>query len=146
MYVRLLRVAMVFGVLAGAAGCQKKPAAEAQQQPAAAAGKDASNPGGYPAPRWPSYFKTPNSIEDLMPAARSLVRNTSGFQGKGMGILKEGEAVLIVPTPSTDPMVLEAIKRALAERKITVHVKFTNEFMGRTQEQTKATQNSERQG
>ena len=146
MYVRLSRVAMVVGVLATSAACRKEPAPEAQQKPAAAAGQEASNPGGYPAPRWPSYFKTPNSIEDLMPAARSLVRNTSGFQGKGMGILKEGEAVLIVPTASTDPMVLEAIKRALAERKITVHVKYTNEFMGRTQEQTKATQNSERQG
>ena len=45
-----------------------------------------------------------------MPAARSLVRNTSGFQGKGMGILQEGEDVLIVPTASADPMVLEAIQ------------------------------------
>src|SRR5215207_2338503 len=50
----------------------------------------------YPEPRWPSYFKKPNTIDDLMPAARALVRNQSGLQGKGMGILAPGESVLIV--------------------------------------------------
>src|SRR5262249_40617845 len=49
----------------------------------------------YPAPRWPSYFKPAKSIDDLMPAARALVRNQSGLQGKGMGILQPGESVLI---------------------------------------------------
>ena len=42
----------------------------------------------YPAPRWPSYFKPPKSVDDLMDAARSFVRNQSGLQGKGMGILQ----------------------------------------------------------
>ena len=148
MYSRLFRVVLACSVAAGAAGCNKKETPEQQkaEQPAAGTAQQAANPGGYPAPRWPSYFKTPKSVEDLMPAARSLVRNTSGFQGKGMGILKEGESVLIVPTPSTDPMVLDAIKRALTERKITVHVKYTNEFMGRSIEQAKATQTGERNG
>jgi hypothetical protein len=148
MRVRLLRVALAVAVAAGVAGCKKKPDPESppSQQQDAAKAEQGATAAGYPAPRWPSYFKKPNSAEDLMPAARSLVRNTSGFQGKGMGILKEGEAVLIVPSPSADPMVLDAIKRALAERKITVHVKFTNEFMGRTQAQAKATQTGERSG
>jgi hypothetical protein len=148
MYSRLFRVVLACSVAAGAGGCNKKETPEQQQaaQPAGGNAQQASNAGGHPAPRWPSYFKTPKSVEDLMPAARALVRNTSGFQGKGMGILKEGEAVLIVPSPSTDPMVLDAIKRALTERKITVHVKFTNEFLGRTVDQAKATQTGERSG
>jgi len=86
----------------------------------------------YPAPRWPAYFKAPKSIDDLMPAARALVRNQSGLQGKGMGILQSGESVLIVTGDDADPMVLEAIKRALVERKITPHVKFTYEMSGET--------------
>jgi hypothetical protein len=89
----------------------------------------------YPDPRWPSYFKPPQSVEDLMPAARTLARNTSGFLGVGMGVLKAGESVLLVPTAEADPMVLDAITRALTERKITVHVKFTYEFLGQTREQ-----------
>src|SRR5262249_33437016 len=72
----------------------------------------------YPAPRWPAYFKAPKSIDDLMPAARALVRNQSGLQGKGMGILQPGESVLIVTGDDSDPMVLDAIQRALTERKI----------------------------
>src|SRR5262245_56660918 len=67
----------------------------------------------YPEPRWPSYFKPPKSIDDLIDAAHQFVRNQSGLQGKGMGILQPGESVLIVANNDADPMVLEAIKRAL---------------------------------
>ena len=143
---RLTRIALIFVVAAGLAGCRKTPPAEtgsqAQQQPQ----QQAANAGGYPAPRWPSYFKTPNSVEDLMPAARALVRNTSGFQGKGMGILKEGESVLIVPTASADPMVVDAIKRALVERKITPYIKYTYEFVGQSAEESKTRQSNIRKG
>src|SRR5687767_129684 len=45
----------------------------------------------YPEPRWPAYFRPAKGVDDLMPAARALVRNRSGLQGNGMGILKEGE-------------------------------------------------------
>ena len=84
----------------------------------------------YPAPRWPSYFKPPKSIDDLMPAARSLVRNQSGLQGKGLGILQPGEKVLIVVADKGDPMVIEAITRALEERKVTPYIKYTYELKG----------------
>ena len=148
MYCRLIRVALVFIIAAGAAGCRNgdtetKTETAASAQPQA---RQADNPGGYPAPRWPSYFKTPNSAEDLMDAARSLVRNTSGFQGKGMGILKEGESVLIVATTSTDPMVLEAIKRALVERKITPHIKYSYEWLNQSPDESKRRQTAVRQG
>src|SRR5262245_20780289 len=92
----------------------------------------------YPEPRWPSYFKPPKSVDDLMDAARLFVRNQSGLQGKGMGILQSGEAVLIVANNDADPMVLEAIKRALVERKVTPHLKFVYELSGETKEQADA--------
>jgi hypothetical protein len=88
----------------------------------------------YPDPRWPSYFKPPTNVEDLMPAARSLVRNRSGLQGNGLGILNAGDQVLIVASSDADPMVMEAVKRALEERKITPHIKFSHEMVGRTRE------------
>jgi hypothetical protein len=100
----------------------------------------------YPEPRWPSYFKPPKSVEDLVPAARRLVRNTSGFQGKGLGILESGDSVLLVPTEAADPMVIEAITRALKERKITPHIKYTYEFLGRTRQQAEALRKRELQG
>ena len=89
----------------------------------------------YPEPRWPSYFKPPKSTDDLMEAARSFVRNQSGLQGKGMGVLTEGESVLIVANNDADPMVLDAIKRALVERKVNPTIKFTYEMIGQTKEQ-----------
>ena len=94
----------------------------------------------YPDPRWPSYFKPPKSIDDLMDAARSFVRNQSGLQGKGMGILQPGESVLIVAANDADPMVLEAIKRALVERKVTPHMKFVYDMSGETKEHAEARQ------
>src|SRR5213593_3772892 len=92
----------------------------------------------YPDPRWPSYFKPPKSVDDLMPAARALVRNQSGLQGKGMGILTAGESVLIVTNNDADPMVIDAIRRALVERKVTPHIKFVYEMSGETREQAEA--------
>ena len=100
----------------------------------------------YPAPRWPSYFKPPKSIEDLMPAARLLVRNKSGFLGQGMGILQAGESVLIVPNLPTDPMVVEAVVKALEERQVKAHVKYTYELLGKTREQALHEEKEEHKG
>ena len=72
------------------------------------------------------------------PAARALVRNQSGLQGKGMGILAPGESVLIVAANDADPMVLDAIKKALAERKVTPYIKFTYEMTGQSKEEALA--------
>jgi hypothetical protein len=122
--VRAITVAILTAA-AIAAACSRA----GQSDTAANAGKTE-----YPAPRWPAYFKAPKSVDDLMPAARALVRNQSGLQGKGMGILQTGESVLIVAADDADPMVLEAIKRALGERKITPHLKFVYEMAGETRE------------
>src|SRR3989442_10932280 len=100
----------------------------------------------YPEPRWPSYFKPPKSVDDLMDAARSFVRNQSGLQGKGMGILAAGESVLIVAANDADPMVLEAIRRALVERKVTPHMKFVYDMSGEAKAQADARQKRREQG
>ncbi len=100
----------------------------------------------YPEPRWPSYFKPPKSVDDLMEAARSFVRNQSGLQGKGMGILQPGESVLIVASNEADPMVLDAITRALVERKITPHMKFVYDMSGEAKAQADARQKQREKG
>jgi hypothetical protein len=117
---RILHVVGAAVALAAAVACggtdQPKPAAND------AAAKPASSE-KYPEPRFPSYFKPATAVDELLPAARLLVRNRSGLQGAGLGILEAGDSVLIVPGGGADPMVLEAIKRALVERKITPHMK-----------------------
>jgi len=124
----------VCAAAAAVAACGKNASTPAESS-ASASAQVGANGEKYPAPRWPSYFKTPKSVDDLMPAARLLVRNQSGLQGKGMGILQPGEKVLIVAADEADPMVIEAVKRALEERKITPYFKYTYEMRGITKEQ-----------
>src|SRR5438874_10260980 len=110
---------------AAAAGACSKGAPAPADSNAPAAAQAGANGEKYPAPRWPSYFKAPKTVDELMPAARLLVRNQSGLQGKGMGILKAGDKVLIVAADEGDPMVIEAIRKALVERQITPYFKYT---------------------
>jgi hypothetical protein len=137
--IRRLGMLGLCALAAAAAGCGKKEQAPgATAQPGAPAAQVGANGDKYPAPRWPSYFKAPKSVDDLMPAARLLVRNQSGLQGKGMGILKSGDKVLIVAADDADPMVMEAVKKALEERQITPYIKYTYEMRGVTKEAAKA--------
>src|SRR5437899_9877057 len=129
--VRLASVSFLTAIIVAAA-CGR--ADKGRTESASAATRAGANGEKYPEPRWPSYFKPPKSVDDLMDAARSFVRNQSGLQGKGMGILQPGDQVLIVANNDADPMVLDAIKRALGERKITPHVKFVYEMAGETRE------------
>ena len=103
-----------------AGGLQARPAPEGRQ---------------YPAPRFPAYLKPLSSIDEVMPQVRVLVRNKSGFLGKGLGILEPGDTVLLVPTAEAEEMIIEAIKRALEERKITVDIKYDYEMVGLTRKQ-----------
>ncbi len=117
---------VVAAAACGRADSSRSDGASATGRAGAAAGET------YPEPRWPSYFKPPKSVDDLMGAARSFVRNQSGLQGKGMGILQPGESVLIVANNDADPMVLEAITRALDERKVKSHLKLVYDMAGET--------------
>src|SRR5258707_2560462 len=134
----LTLVFLVTGIVAAACGREDK----GRNDSASAAGRAGAAAGdAYPEPRWPSYFKPPKSVDDLMGAARSFVRNQSGLQGKGMGILQPGESVLIVASNEADPMVLEAIRRALVERKLTPHMKFVSDMAGETKQHADPRQN-----
>jgi hypothetical protein len=84
----------------------------------------------YPEPRYPAYLKPPRSVDDVMPSVREIVRNKSGIQGAGMGVLQRGDGVLLVPTAEAEPMILDALKRALEERGVKVHVKYNYELVG----------------
>ena len=81
-----------------------------------------SGAGKYPKPRFPSYVTQPNSAEEVKVGVRGLVRNKSGYQGFGMGVVQKGESLVIVPTAIAEDMVVEGIRLALEERGVKVHV------------------------
>ncbi len=84
----------------------------------------------YSQPRFPSYLKTPKSIDEIMPFARAVARQTTGLQGAGLGSLKSGESVALVVEPSSEDMVVEAIRRAMDERGVKLHVLASYELVG----------------
>src|ERR1043166_8397868 len=84
----------------------------------------------YSQPRFPSYLKTPKSIDEIIPFARAVARQTTGLQGEGLGSLSSGEAVALVVEPSSEEMVVEAIRRAMDERGVKLHVLASYELVG----------------
>jgi hypothetical protein len=86
----------------------------------------------YPKPRFPSYLKTPKSVEELMPAARAFVLIKEGTQGVGMGNFNRGDTLLLVTDITAEPLPLEAVHRALEERGIKVIIKTEAEMVGLT--------------
>jgi hypothetical protein len=82
----------------------------------------AAEPIKYPTPRFPSYTKSPKAVEEIMPFARSIARQTTGLQGDGFGILKDGESVALVLTATAEDMVVQAITRAIEERGVKVNL------------------------
>jgi hypothetical protein len=69
----------------------------------------------YPAPRFPRYLlqDRTDSVEDLMPLARSHVRRRYGRSA--LGDVVPGDELLIVTFPHQNEVVFEALKRALLE-------------------------------
>ena len=149
---RIAWVSAVCSVAIISGACRKATSPATESAPATgsggatAAARVGAGDEKFPEPRWPSYFKKPNSVDDLMQAARALVRNQSGLQGKGLGILAPGESVLIVASNDSDPMVLEAVKRALEERKVKPYIKYTYEMIGQTKEQAAALRQARTKG
>lgn len=82
----------------------------------------------YPAPRFPDYLKTPESVEEIMPQARYAVQQKGGRTP--LGLAEAGDIVLI-PLPHTaDPLVQEAIRRAFAERRVEARLLYEHELAG----------------
>lgn len=94
-----------------------------------------------PAPAFPSYLKKPNTVDELMPQARAATRQTGGRTP--LGLVESGKTVLIVIGEVRDAepnmLVQEAIKRALEERGVKVHVKPTWELVGISEKEVLAT-------
>ena len=122
---RALDCVCLCAAAAATAACSKEtPAADGVASAAASAAVGA-NGEKYPGAALAVVLQDAEVGRRSDAGGAALVRNQSGLQGKGMGILQEGETVLIVADDDADPMVLEAIKRALEERKVTPHIKFT---------------------
>ncbi len=89
----------------------------------------------YPGPRFPSYLQPPTSIDEIMPHVRPIVRSRSGLQGAGLGVLEEGETVLLVASGEADDLILEAVKKGLEERGVNVILKRDYEMVGVSREE-----------
>ena len=74
----------------------------------------------YPQPRFPSYLRAPNSVDDVMPFAKAAVRQTGGRTP--LGRVNEGDTALLVTDTSAEEIVLQAIKRAYEERGVKVQI------------------------
>lgn len=115
----------VLAVLAAGCGQSESPGTAPRT-----ASSEANPAKDYPEPRFPSYLKPPSSIEEVMPYVRPLARARHGLQGAGLGIVEKGESVLFVISSTAEDMIVEAVKRAMEERGITVIVKPDYELVG----------------
>ncbi len=92
--------------------------------------------GEYPAPRFPAYLRSVTTVGPLMPSARLAARQIAGRTP--LGLTRRGEHLAIVVPDEQEPLVLEAVKRALEERGVKVTVLRSYEMSGLTEAQGKA--------
>ncbi|MGH9325349.1 MAG: hypothetical protein ACRD2B_01465 [Terriglobia bacterium] len=95
----------------------------------------------YPAPRFPSSVKAPKTVSEVMPYARALVRNKAAVQGFGLGVMKSGETVAHVVPEGANPIIMEAIRRALLERKIKSVILHDYDLVGVSKQDAEAIYN-----
>ena len=83
----------------------------------------------FPAPRFPSYLKAPKNVEEVMPYARAAVRQTGGRTP--LGLVEKGQSVLLIAADHLgEALILEAIKRAYAEKGIQARILFESDIVG----------------
>src|SRR5262245_28057077 len=111
---------LVCAAALAAAGCSR-----GAPQPSGAAA-----PAAYPGPRFPSYLKPVTSVDEVLPHVRPLVRAKSGVQGAGLGIANPGDTVTFVTGPTAEPLIVDAVKRAMEERGVHVNVVPEYEMVG----------------
>src|SRR5262245_24138904 len=87
----------------------------------------------YLPPRFPSYVRPPKSIEDVMPFARAAVRQTGGRTP--LGLVEQGQTVVIFTEPAADEMVMQAIKRAYEERGVKIQIVPEHQLLGVNREE-----------
>ncbi len=131
-----MRIANVGGMIAAVAvasavtACQRAP----EQAPAAARPEQRASVVKYPEPRFPGYLRKPATVDDLMPTARQFAQQKAWRGGLGLGVANPGETVLIVNGVEAEDMILESIRRAAAERSVTVVFKPDYEMVGLSKE------------
>lgn len=98
--------------------------------------RDAAAPAAldYPEPRFPAYLKPISKVEEVLPHVRLLARNKTGVQGAGLGVASAGDTVTFVTTSASDPLIVEAVKRAMEERGVKVNVVPEYEMVGISKE------------
>jgi hypothetical protein len=94
---------------------------------------DAADGGKYPAPRFPSYIRPPKSIDDILPFARAAVRQTGGRTP--LGLVEKGQTVAIFTEPTSEDMIMQAIKRAYEERGVKVQIVPEYQLLGVSKEE-----------
>ncbi len=127
------RVAAVglFAILVGSWGyVQLASQSQGQSQEPWAQAK----PSDYKKPRYPARPKQASSVEELMPYARAAARNKSNILGLGFGVVNPGETVMLVGTVLSEANAIEAVKRALEERKVKVLVSYDYDWVGVTRD------------
>ena len=125
---RCARAAVAAGglaLVALAAGCSRAPVS---------GGADVADASAYPAPRFPSYLKPISTVEEVLPHVRPLARAKTGVQGAGLGVANAGDTVTFVTTTASDPLIVEAVKRAMEERGVKVNVVPEYEMVGVSRE------------
>jgi len=135
---RVLSIVLLMCVVVLFSGCSGKSRAQTQNDRSTQYSPGEYVPGKYPAPRFPTYSTAPASIEQVMPYARALVRNRSGFEGLGLGSIRAGQSVAIVVSADSDDMIMEAIQRALTERKVKSYVLRDYELAGIQRDEARA--------
>ncbi len=77
-----------------------------------------------PPPAFPSYLKSPSSVEELMPQARAAARQTGGRTPLGLALPGKNLVIFIGEIRDAWPnmMVQAAIKRAMEERGVKVQL------------------------
>lgn len=86
-------------------------------------------PGKYPAPRYPELPKE-ITLEHLMPVARNIVaRKEVGYRYYPGWDVKAGERTLIVGNDNYDPLVIEALKKAIQEVGAKADVLYGNDAL-----------------
>ncbi len=104
--------------------------------------KPAAPAGGFPQPRFPASVGAPKTVDELMPYARAAARNKSNILGLGLGALNPGETLLLVDTALSDPQCVEAVRRAMEERKVKIVLLHDYDLVGVSREDAAALRKS----
>ena len=91
--------------------------------------------GEYPAPRFPKYLRSVTTVEPLMTSARLAARQIAGRTP--LGLVRSGEQLVLTVPDEQDPLVLEAVKKALEERGVKVTVFVSYQLEGLTEQQSR---------